>query len=180
MAPTRTPNATLRAFNLTGPVTRAVSGILLATMLPLPAASRPNILFILIDDLGWRDLGVQGNKVVHTPSVDCFAMEGMRFTDAYSASPVCSPTRAAIMTGLSPARLHLTNHTPDESRFKLPRRFSMPPMVWPFPNGRISNPCRKPLDCIARKHSPTAAMEPCPLGASTSASRSAFCPSSNA
>jgi arylsulfatase A-like enzyme len=79
--------------------------------------SRPNILFVMIDDLGWMDLHVQGNDAVRTPNIDRFATEGMRFTDAYAAAPVCSPTRAAIMTGLSPARLHLTNHTPDEKRF---------------------------------------------------------------
>ena len=81
------------------------------------AAERPNILFIMIDDMGWMDLRVQGNQAVQTPNIDRFATEGMRFTDAYAASPVCSPTRAAIMTGLAPARLHLTNHTPDQKRF---------------------------------------------------------------
>ena len=83
----------------------------------LRAADRPNILFIMIDDMGWMDLRVQGNLAVETPNIDRFAGEGMRFTDAYAASPVCSPTRAAIMTGLAPARLHLTNHTPDQKRF---------------------------------------------------------------
>jgi len=85
---------------------------------PAPvSAKQPNILFIMIDDMGWMDLHVQGNKAVRTPNLDRFATEGMRFTDAYAASPVCSPTRAAIMTGLAPARLHLTNHTPDQPRF---------------------------------------------------------------
>ena len=65
----------------------------------------PNILFVLIDDLGWMDLHVQGNAAVHTPNIDRLAAEGMRFTDNYAAAPVCSPTRAAILTGLSPARL---------------------------------------------------------------------------
>ncbi len=109
---------------------RAVIGIMLATLLPLSAASSPNIIFILIDDLGWMDLGVQGNKAINTPNIDRFATEGMRFTDAYSAAPVCTPTRAAIMTGLSPARLHLTNHTPDEPRFTPDNPKLMPaPMV---------------------------------------------------
>ena len=79
--------------------------------------NRPNILFVMIDDLGWMDLACQGNKLVETPHIDRFAAEGMRFTDAYAAAPVCSPTRAAIMTGLSPARLKITNHTPDHKRF---------------------------------------------------------------
>ena len=81
------------------------------------SAERPNIVFILIDDLGWMDLRVQGNKAVHTPNIDKLAGEGMRFTDAYSAAPVCSPTRAAILTGQSPARLAFTNHAPDRKSF---------------------------------------------------------------
>lgn len=79
--------------------------------------SRPNILFIMIDDMGWMDLACQGNQLVETPNIDRLARQGMRFTDAYAAAPVCSPTRAAIMTGLSPAQLHITNHTPDQKRF---------------------------------------------------------------
>ena len=78
---------------------------------------RPNILFIMIDDLGWMDLHVQGNDAVSTPNIDRFATEGMRFTDAYAAAPVWSTTRAPIRTGLAPARLQLTNHTPDQERF---------------------------------------------------------------
>ncbi|MFT5470910.1 MAG: arylsulfatase A [Verrucomicrobiales bacterium] len=81
------------------------------------AEKPPNILFILIDDLGWMDLSCQGNPNLHTPNIDRFAKQGMRFTDAYAAAPVCSPTRAAIMTGFSPARLHLTNHLPHQERF---------------------------------------------------------------
>ena len=79
--------------------------------------SRPNIVFIMIDDLGWMDLAVQGNKLVETPHIDRLATQGMRFTDAYAAAPVCTPTRAAIMTGQSPARLRITNHTPDRASF---------------------------------------------------------------
>lgn len=81
------------------------------------AADRPNIVFILIDDLGWMDLRVQGNQAVHTPNIDKLAGEGMRFTNAYAAAPVCSPTRAAILTGQSPARLAYTNHAPDRKSF---------------------------------------------------------------
>lgn len=86
---------------------------------PLEAAadSKPNILIILIDDLGWMDLHCQGNASLHTPHIDEFATEGMRFTNAYAPSPVCSPTRAAILTGRSPARLHITNHLPHQDRF---------------------------------------------------------------
>lgn len=80
-------------------------------------AGKPNILFILIDDLGWMDLHCQGNANLKTPHIDALAGQGMRFTDAYAAAPVCSPTRAAIMTGQSPARLHITNHLPHQDRF---------------------------------------------------------------
>jgi arylsulfatase A len=77
----------------------------------------PNIVFVMIDDLGWMDLACQGNKLVETPRIDQFARQGMRFTDAYAAAPVCSPTRAAVLTGLAPARLQITNHIPDQPRF---------------------------------------------------------------
>lgn len=80
-------------------------------------AKRPNILYIMIDDLGWMDLGCQGSPEYHTPNIDRLATQGMRFTDAYAAAPVCSPTRGAAMTGLAPARLRITNHIPDRWSF---------------------------------------------------------------
>jgi len=70
---------------------------------------RPNFLFILADDLGWSQIGCYGSNFYETPNIDRLAREGMRFTDAYAACPVCSPTRASIMTGKYPARLHLTD-----------------------------------------------------------------------
>ena len=79
---------------------------------------RTNIILIMIDDLGWMDLHCQGNKRLDTPNIDKLASQGMRFTDAYAAAPVCSPTRAAIMTGQSPARLRITNHLPDREQFQ--------------------------------------------------------------
>ncbi len=72
-------------------------------------AARPNFLFILADDLGWSQLGCYGSNYYETPNIDRLASEGMRFTDAYAACPVCSPTRASIMTGKYPGRLHLTD-----------------------------------------------------------------------
>ncbi len=69
---------------------------------------RPNIVFILVDDLGWSDVGCYGSDLHETPNIDKLASRGMRFTDAYAAAPVCSPTRASIMTGKYPARLHMT------------------------------------------------------------------------
>ncbi len=71
-------------------------------------APRPNVIFILADDLGWADLGCYGNRVYQTPNLDRLARQGMRFTDAYAASSVCSPTRASIHSGKYPARLDLT------------------------------------------------------------------------
>jgi arylsulfatase A-like enzyme len=71
--------------------------------------AHPNVVLVIIDDLGWRDTGVYGSEFYETPNIDRFAAEGARFTQFYAASPVCSPTRASIMTGKHPARLHITN-----------------------------------------------------------------------
>ncbi|MBN1341344.1 MAG: sulfatase [Phycisphaerae bacterium] len=81
---------------------------------PLRTASaaerKPNIIFILVDDLGWAELGCYGNTFNETPNLDAMAKQGMRFTNAYAAAPVCSPTRAALMTGQYPARVGITNY----------------------------------------------------------------------
>lgn len=99
----------------------------LALLLAFPAAVHaaqeerpPNVVFILADDLGWRDLGCYGNERIRTPHVDALAAEGMRFTDAYAPAPVCSPSRAAILTGKSPARLRITNHVPESPVYAPP------------------------------------------------------------
>jgi arylsulfatase A-like enzyme len=89
-----------------------------------PAREKPNIVFILVDDLGWADLGCYGGTFYETPNLNRLAKEGMRFTDAYSASPVCSPTRASILTGKYPARLGITDWLPgrkDQPSQKLKR-----------------------------------------------------------
>ena len=78
----------------------------------ISAEAKTNVVFFLIDDLGWRDLGCYGSDYYQTPNIDRLAKEGVRFTDAYSACTVCSPTRAAIMTGKYPARLLLTQWLP--------------------------------------------------------------------
>jgi arylsulfatase A len=70
---------------------------------------KPNIVFILVDDLGWIDTGCYGSKYYETPNIDKLAAEGIRFTNAYAACAVCSPTRAAVMTGRYPARLGVTD-----------------------------------------------------------------------
>lgn len=72
------------------------------------ANSKPNIILFLVDDLGWTGPGCYGSDLHETPHVDRLAAEGVRFTNAYAASPVCTPTRASIQTGLHPARLHMT------------------------------------------------------------------------
>lgn len=70
----------------------------------------PNVVFFLVDDLGWRDIGIFGSTFYETPNIDALARRGMIFTNAYAACPVCSPTRASIMTGKYPARLNTTDY----------------------------------------------------------------------
>jgi arylsulfatase A-like enzyme len=84
-----------------------------------PTASKPNFVFFLLDDMGWKDLGCFGSTFYETPNIDRLAAQGMRFTNAYAACPVCSPTRASIMTGKYPARLRLTNYIPGARNGKL-------------------------------------------------------------
>ncbi len=70
---------------------------------------QPNLILVLIDDMGWRDLGCYGSSFYETPHIDRLASEGVRFTDAYAACPVCSPTRASIVTGKYPATVGITD-----------------------------------------------------------------------
>ncbi len=81
--------------------------------------SQPNFIFILIDDLGWADLSCYGSEFYETPNLDRLATEGMRFTDAYAACPVCSPTRASILTGKYPATVGITNFIGGDAQGKL-------------------------------------------------------------
>jgi len=76
---------------------------------PTAAKRKPNIVLILVDDLGWTDVGCFGSKYYETPNIDRLAAEGMKFTNGYAACAVCSPTRAAVMTGRYPARLGITD-----------------------------------------------------------------------
>lgn len=71
--------------------------------------TNPNVIFFLVDDMGWADCGICGSKFYKTPNIDKFASTGLRFTNAYAANPSCSPTRASILTGKYPARLGITN-----------------------------------------------------------------------
>lgn len=79
--------------------------VLTPSILSASAQKPENVIFILIDDLGWSDVGCYGNKVAETSYLDRFTKESIRFTNAYAAAPICSPTRAAILTGKSPAKL---------------------------------------------------------------------------
>jgi arylsulfatase A-like enzyme len=92
----------------------------------------PNIVFILADDLGVNDLGVYGRADHRTPHIDRLAGEGLRFTTAYVASPICSPSRAAIMSGRAPARLHLTTFIPGRADTPA-QRLLHPPMRQQLP-----------------------------------------------
>lgn len=78
---------------------------------------KPNIIFFLVDDMGWSDLGCYGSTFYETPNIDAFAKENIRFTQAYAASHVCSPSRASIISGKYPARLHLTDWLPGRREF---------------------------------------------------------------
>lgn len=84
------------------------------------ADQRPNIVFVLADDLGWAELGCYGNTFNETPNLDRMARKGMRFTQAYAAAPVCSPYRAAFLTGLHPARLGIVDYLRPNSANRLP------------------------------------------------------------
>lgn len=103
-------------------------GAALAARSGSAAATRPpNIIFILTDDLGWAELGCYGNRFNETPNLDALAAGGVRFTDAYAAAPVCSPTRASIMTGLAPARVGILDYLrADDSKFLSPSYDTLP------------------------------------------------------
>jgi arylsulfatase A-like enzyme len=98
-----------------------LTALLLAPIAALQAAepkpaNKPNVIVILSDDLGWADLSCYGSTFHESPNLDKLAAQGMRFTQAYSSSPYCSPSRAAIMTGRHPARLKITDFIPSNSK----------------------------------------------------------------
>ena len=93
---------------------RIISSFRFLTLILLMTAcqkspEKPNIIFILVDDMGWTDLGCYGSSYYETPYIDQLAAEGMKFTDAYASCPVCSPTRASILTGKYPTRVGITD-----------------------------------------------------------------------
>lgn len=91
-----------------------------AETLKRPAGERPNVVLVVIDDLGWMDLGCQGSSFYETPGIDRMAREGTRFTNAYANASVCSPSRAALMTGRYPGRVGFTGHITSTGRHRRP------------------------------------------------------------
>ena len=92
------------------PILRMLAALALVSCSGAMAAEKPNIIVILVDDMGWMDLSCQGNDYYRTPAIDGIAAEGLRFTAAYAACAVCSPTRAAVQTGRYPYRIGLTDY----------------------------------------------------------------------
>ena len=99
------------------------------------ATNHPNVIVILVDDMGWMDLSCQGSDYYRTPSIDRLATEGMRFTNGYAACAVCSPTRAALQTGRYPHRIGVTDWI--RSRFQ---------------RGRIGTPAKNPTEYVGGKN----------------------------
>ena len=89
--------------------------------------ARPNVILVLVDDLGWMDLGCQGSTFYETPRIDALSSEGVRFTQAYSNCPVCSPSRAALMTGQYPGRVGFTGHITAIGKHRYPERGTIVP-----------------------------------------------------
>lgn len=94
-----------------------LSAVTLALNCLLPASvnaesERPNFVFFLVDDLGWADPGCFGSTFYETPHIDALCASGMKFTNGYAACPVCSPTRASILTGRHPVRVDVTDWLP--------------------------------------------------------------------
>lgn len=114
----------LRPVLLAAAVALVGAGALLTPRAEAAATRPPNIVFFLIDDWGWTDAGSFGSKLYETPNIDRLVAQGMKFTDAYSACTVCSPTRAAVMTGKYPARLRITDwiagHNRPYAKLKIP------------------------------------------------------------
>jgi arylsulfatase A len=93
-----------------GMLAAVVPQVLDVAVLRAEPTAPPNVIFVLADDLGWAELGCYGNRFNETPSLDRMASEGMRFTHAYAAAPVCSPYRAGLTAGQYPARVGITDY----------------------------------------------------------------------
>ncbi|MFC7192903.1 sulfatase-like hydrolase/transferase [Halocatena marina] len=102
---------------------------------------QPNVLCIIADDLGWRDIGSYGSSFYETPNIDAFSRDGIQFTDAYASAPVCSPTRASVMSGKYPACVSITNWIAGEER----GNFSRPSTTIDCRTRRQRSPRRSPM-----------------------------------
>jgi len=125
----------LKAIGL-GSATLAAPRALCSAALP---KRRPNILFFLVDDMGWMDSSLYGSRYYKTPNVDRLAKRGMMFTDAYAANPLCSPTRASILTGKYPGRLKITTpagHLPPQPDVPLMKETAQPWVRAVTPRGK--------------------------------------------
>ncbi len=91
------------------------SMLMIASSLQADSGTKMNFVFVLIDDLGWADLACYGSTYHETPNLDALATSGVKFTQAYAACPVCSPTRASIMTGRHPVRVDITDWIPGQT-----------------------------------------------------------------
>jgi arylsulfatase A-like enzyme len=98
---------------------------------------QPNIIFFLVDDLGWTDFGCYGSSFYETPNIDKLAKNGVKFTNAYAACHVCSPTRASILTGKYPATINLTDWLPGRNEFPF-QKFSNPKINQHLPYEEIT------------------------------------------
>ena len=113
---------------------KTVFTIICALFLDFNAAAKPkqpNIIFILVDDQGYYDLGCYGATEIKTPRIDAMAKEGMRFTDYYAAAPICSPSRAGLLTGCYPRRVgnHIWVHRADSATGIHPDELTLPELL---------------------------------------------------
>jgi len=116
-------------------------------LLSCAAKERPNIVMIIVDDLGWRDVGCYGSELYETPAVDALAAEGLSFSNAYASSPLCTPTRASILTGQTVGRLRITTPEGHLTAVNLdPQERETEAAGYPMTNPETGN--RLPLDAI--------------------------------
>ncbi len=136
-SPRRFQNAMLALFRFCCAVMllASLSAININQAAGADATRRPNILFILADDLGWRDLSVEGGGFYESPHIDSIAHAGMRFTQGYATCQVCSPSRASIMTGKFPARHGITEYigAPEGAAWKRNTKMLPPRYVHALP-----------------------------------------------